>query len=78
MVAFYPDHVKIMFSILQFVNMDIEILSDLFKGFINIDGIEVSPYNARFSDYGIESTLFLNNCASLIFSLCFSVFTLAT
>jgi hypothetical protein len=60
MIAYYPEHVKVMFDILSFSNMEIEIFSDLFKSAIKIDNLEVAPYNKRFSKYGIESPLFLD------------------
>lgn len=61
MVPYYPDHVKIMFEILEFTNMDIEFISDLFKQFIAIDELSLPSYNSRFLDNGIGSPLFLEN-----------------
>ena len=61
MIPYYPEHVKIMFEILEFTNMDIEFISDLFKQFIAIDGLSLPSYNSRFLDNGIGSPLFLEN-----------------
>jgi len=61
MIPYYPEHVKIMFEILEFTNMDIEFISNLFKQFINIEGLEVPSYDSRFLDNGIGSPLFLAN-----------------
>jgi hypothetical protein len=61
MIPYYPEHVKIMFQILSFVNLDIEFLSDFVKDYISIEGLNTSIYNARFIDNGIESPLFLDN-----------------
>jgi hypothetical protein len=76
MIENYPEHVKVMFNVLEFSNMEIEILSDLFKKAIAIEGLEISPYNDRFFENGIESPLFLDNWASLLFSFLLSVITL--
>jgi cysteine-rich repeat protein len=76
MISYYPEHVKIMFSILEFSNMDIEFISNFFKKFISIDGLATPSYNSRFFENGIESPLFLSNWASLLFSLLMSLFTL--
>jgi cysteine-rich repeat protein len=76
MVTYYPEHVKVMFEILGFANMDIEIFSDFFKKIIFIDGLEVPSYNQRFFENGIDNPLFLSNWASILFSLGMSVFTL--
>ena len=61
MVPYYPDHVKIMFNVLEFVNMDIEYLSNLFKSITKIDTLETPSYNVRFMNNGIETPLFLHN-----------------
>jgi cysteine-rich repeat protein len=76
MVTYYPEHVKVMFEILGFTNMDIEIFSDFFKKIIFIDGLEVPSYNQRFFENGIDNPLFLSSWASLLFSLGMSVLTL--
>jgi cysteine-rich repeat protein len=76
MVTYYPEHVKVMFEILGFANMDIEIFSDFFKKIIFIDGLEVPSYNQRFFENGIDNPLFLSSWASILFSLGMSVFTL--
>lgn len=61
MISNYPKHVSVMFEILGFTNMDIEILSNMFKSVIKIDLISLPSFNQRFLDYGIESPLFLDN-----------------
>jgi hypothetical protein len=78
MISYYPEHVQIMFRILEFSNLDIQIFSDLFKQLISIDGIELPSYNSRFFENGIENPLFLSNCSSILFSLLLSVTTLLT
>jgi len=77
MIPFYPAHVRIMFQILEFSNMDFEILSNFFKRIISIDGLISDSYSDRFLENGIDSPLFLSNCASLIFSLGLSVLALS-
>jgi len=76
MVPFYPDHVKIMFELLEFSNMDIALFSDFFKKLIGLDTLSIGGFNSRFSEYGIETPLFLDSCASLIFSLCLTILML--
>jgi hypothetical protein len=61
MTAFFPDHVQVMFSMLEFANMDIAIFSESFKTFIMIDGVTQKAFNDRFEDNEIEGTLFLDN-----------------
>ena len=61
MISYYPEHVRVMFKILEFANMDIEIFSDFFKQIILIDGLEVPSYNQRFLDNGIDNPLFLSS-----------------
>ena len=61
MIPYYPEHVKIMFEILEFTNMDIEFISNMFTQFIRIDGLDMPSYNSRFLDNGIGSPLFLEN-----------------
>ena len=60
-IPYYPDHVRIMFEILEFTNMDVGFISDLFTQFIKIDELDVPTYNSRFLDNGIGSPLFLEN-----------------
>jgi len=61
MVSFYPEHVKIMFSILEFSNMDIELFSNMFKKLAFIEKIETSAIDNSFSGFGMDSPLFLVN-----------------
>ena len=61
MIDYYPDHVKIMFEILEFVNMDIEYVSELFTRLTSIDGLNTASYNSRFVENGIDSPLFVLN-----------------
>ena len=60
MLSFFPQHVQIMFNLVEFANMDFEILSDVFIYLIGISEANLSPYNERYEDNGIESTLFLD------------------
>lgn len=69
MIGYYPDHVKIMFQLLQFVNLDISYISSMFSRLTSIDGIQAPSYNSRFLENGIDSPLFLQNWASLLMSL---------
>jgi cysteine-rich repeat protein len=76
MISYYPEHVKVMFEILEFSNMEISFFSDFFKSIIKIDSLDIPSYNDQFLENGIESPLFLDNWASLLFSLIFSASTL--
>ena len=73
MTEYYPDHVKIMFEILEFVNIDFEFLSNMFASLLNIDDITANSYNSRFLENGIDSPLFLHNSASLIMTFLLTV-----
>ena len=73
MTEYYPGHVKIMFEILEFVNIDFEFLSNMFASLLNIDDITANSYNSRFLENGIDSPLFLHNSASLIMTFLLTV-----
>jgi hypothetical protein len=61
MISYYPEHVKVMFEILEFSNMEISFFSDFFKSIIKIDSLDIPSYNNQFFENGIESPLFLDN-----------------
>jgi cysteine-rich repeat protein len=72
----YPEHVTIMFGILEFSNMDFSFISNMLTDMIPIEGLSMSWDDPRYLANGIESPLFLQNCASMIFSLFTSVSSL--
>jgi cysteine-rich repeat protein len=76
MIDAYPEHVTIMFGMLDFSNMDFSFISDKLTDMIPIEGLSVSWDNPRYLANGIESPLFLQNCASMIFSLFTSISSL--
>lgn len=76
MVPNYPQHVQIMFELLGFTNFDVEFVSSFVKSALFLDQINAPTYDARFVDNGIGNSLFLSNCASILFSLFLSVLTL--
>lgn len=61
MTPYYPAHVKVMFEVLAFVNMDIQFISNMFASLVNIKGLNTPSYNSRFLNNGIDSPLFLSN-----------------
>ena len=65
MISNYPEHVTILFEALQFLNMDFDILSNLFQRYFSIDS-DISNLSERFKSYGIESILFFDNWSSLL------------
>ena len=69
MLSYFPQHVQIMFNLVEFANMDFEILSQAFTYLIGISDSNLSPYNDRYEENGVESTLFLDIWASLILSI---------
>lgn len=73
MTSYFPEHVQIMFNLLGFANMDIQIFSDLFIKFLKLDKIDQQAYNRRFQDNQLPTTLFLYTCASLLLSLILTV-----
>ena len=60
MLSYFPQHVQIMFNLVEFANMDFEILSQAFTYLIGISDSNLSPYNDRYEENGVESTLFLD------------------
>ena len=76
MILFYPEHVVSMFNYLKFTNMNIDFLSDLFKSLIPFDLSDAPSFNTRFTDFGIKTSIFVDNWASLLLSLLASVMIL--
>ena len=68
MTPYFPEHVKVMFRILESTNLDFAPLANIFKKYTKIDSINVGISDSRFESNGIESPLFLDNAASLILS----------
>ena len=77
MVPNYPQHVQKMFELLGFTNLDIEFISNFVKNALNLNEISAPSLNVKFSDNGITNSLFISNCASILFSLFISICTLA-
>jgi len=61
MINYYPEHVSVMFEILDFANLEIEYLADFMRGILHLNEIDAPSYDVRFDDYGIDSSLFLDN-----------------
>lgn len=61
MIDAYPEHVTIMFGILDFSNMDFSFISDKLTDMIPIEGFSIDWKNPRYIANGIESPLFLQN-----------------
>ena len=76
MIIYYPDHVKVMFKLLQFTNIDFKLLADFFRNLVPADLINTPSFNVRFYNFGVQTTLFLDNCASLIMSFALSMLIL--
>ena len=66
---YFPKHVRTMFEILKFANGDFEFLSDLFNLLISFSMKGTKEFNEIFTKNGIDTTLLLDNSASLIMSL---------
>ena len=69
LTEYFPNHVRIMFAILKFANMKFEFLSQIFKKIINLSVYSSVQYSKLFSDNGIDSSLILDNCASILFTI---------
>lgn len=69
---FYPEHVKVMFNMLEFANMQIPYMDKLFNYMFNFAHFSTPSFNERFLDNGIGTPLFIANCASLLMSLIFT------
>ena len=76
MITFYPEHVISMFQYLQFSNLDVQYISDLFKSLIPFDLSNTPSFNTRFLEFGIQTPLFVDNWASILLSLMVSISTL--
>lgn len=61
MTPFYPGHVKVMYGVLSFVNMDISYIASLFNFIFGFGNIGTPSYDSRFLNNGIDSPLFLEN-----------------
>jgi cysteine-rich repeat protein len=69
MTPYFPKHVQIMFEVLSFSNLKFPFMSDIFKSFTYLDQIKLKSYNSKYFEHGIESSLFIDNCSSLLLSL---------
>ena len=78
MTPYFPEHVRIMFEILQFTNCDFEFLTQFIYSVTNLGNVESDAYNETFEKNGVDTPLFLQNCASLLFSLILSLAMLGT
>lgn len=58
---YYPEHVKVMFAMLEFVNMQIPYMASLFSKLFGFLHLNAPSYNDRFLSNGINSPLFLEN-----------------
>ena len=65
-----------MFKLLQFTNIDFKLLADFFRNLVPADLINTPSFNVRFYNFGVQTTLFLDNCASLIMSFALSMLIL--
>ena len=61
MTPFFPNHVRIMFKILKFANLNFEFLSNAFQYNIPADLTPNSKISDVFKNNGIDSSLFLIN-----------------
>ena len=69
MTPFFPNHVRIMFKILKFTNLNFEFLSQAFQYSIPVDFTPNSNISDVFQNNGIDSSLFLINWSSFIFAI---------
>ena len=69
LTKYFPQHVRIMFLILKFSNLNFEFLSQIFMKMINLNMTIAVPYNSVLSKNGIDSSLILSNWASILFTL---------
>ena len=74
MTPFFPNHVRIMFQILKFANLNFEFLSSAFQSLLPIDLTPDNNVSDILKNNGIDSPLFLLNCASILFTLLWYAF----
>ena len=69
MTEYFPNHVRIMFQLLKFANMNFDILKQLFQIMIWINIYSSVPYNDIFSQNGIDSWLIVDNWGSVLMTM---------
>lgn len=69
MTPYFPGHVRIMFEVLKFSNLNFDFLSSLFINMLPFDFGDVASYSEVFTENGIETPLFLLNGASILLSM---------
>ena len=69
MTPYFPQHVRIMFQVLKFSNLNFDYLSNIFQSLLPFDLENIAPYNEVFTMNGIRTPLFIENWASILLSL---------
>ena len=69
MTDYFPQHVRIMYQILKFTNLNLSFMSDIFMKMMPINISDPVPQNSLFSRNGIDSSLILSNCSSILLTL---------
>ena len=69
MTDYFPQHVRIMYLILKFSNLNFDFLSEIFKKMISYSSYPSASYSDLFSKNGFDSSLILDNWASILFTI---------
>ena len=69
MTPFFPEPVRVMFEVLKFANMNFDFLSKAFYKITSLSILSSSQYSNLFTQNGIDTPLFLLNCASILMTL---------
>ena len=69
MTPYFPGHVRIMFEMLKFSNMNFDFMSNAFTALLPFDFRNIAAYSEVFTENGVGTPLFLKNWASILLSL---------
>ena len=69
LTSYFPEHVRIMYLILRFSNLNFDFLSQIFKKMICYRMESTIPFNEILYKNGFDSSLILSNWASILFTL---------
>ena len=69
MTDYFPEHVRVMYLILKFTNLNFGFMTDIFKKMIFFNVSNPVPHSSLFSKNGFNSSLFILNCGSILLTL---------
>ena len=73
LTSFFPEHVRIMYLILRFSNLNFDFLSQIFKKMIFYRMESTISFNRILYKNGLDSSLILSNWASILLTLIINI-----